>query len=98
MEEIVPVEVRHKRSKQLRILSEKKKRAFYEKHLNQTKPVLFEKSKTKGMMQGFTDNYIKVEMPENEMDLNTVKSVHLNQLTEHLTVLGKFQSINKILA
>lgn len=86
MDEVVPIEVRHKRSKQLRILSEKKKRAFYESHLTQNKPVLFEKSKAEGMMQGFTNNYIKVEMPKNEADLNTVKMVRLNQLTDHLII------------
>ncbi len=98
MDEAVPIETRHKRSKQLRILSEKKKRAFYESHLTQTKPVLFEKSKTKSMMQGFTDNYIKVEMPEDGTHLNSVKYIFLNQLTEDLTVKGKItQSSNKIL-
>jgi len=97
MDNVVPIELRHKRSKQLRILSEKKKRAFYEKHLNQTKPVLFEKSKAKGMMQGFTDNYIKVEMAENETDLNTVKNVHLHQKTDRLTITGnKVGHLSKI--
>jgi len=99
MDNVVPIEVRHKRSKQLRILSEKKKRVFYENHLYQTKPVLFEKSKIQGLMQGFTDNYIKVEMKENKADLNTVKAAHLYQITNHLTVTANKvdQPSNKIL-
>jgi len=93
MEEVVPIEVRHKRSKQLRILSEKKKRAFYNENLGTDKPVLFEKSKTEGLMQGFTNNYIKVELTESESDLNTVKMITLNQLTENLTVNGKISKL-----
>jgi len=88
MEGVVPVEVRHKRSKQLRNLSEKKKRAFYNEHLGGVKPVLFEKSKTERMMQGFTDNYIKVEMPENKLDLNSLKNVYLDELSVNLVVKG----------
>jgi len=47
---------------------------------------LFEKSKTKGMMQGFTDNYIKVEMPENEAELNSIKKIYLKDIGDNLTV------------
>ncbi len=59
--EIVPMEVRRERNKMLTILSEKKKRKFYEEHLGSVRNVLFEKSKKENLMTGFTDNYIKVE-------------------------------------
>jgi len=54
----VPMAIRRERNKRLRILSEKKKRAFYNSHLGQQRPVLFEKSKRDGVMTGFSDNYI----------------------------------------
>lgn len=83
MEEIVPVNVRRERNKMLTILSEKKKRHFYEQHIGQTRPVLFEVHKDKTMMTGFTDNYLKVELPLQSELLNTVHTVTLNGLNEH---------------
>ncbi|MBS1658475.1 MAG: tRNA (N(6)-L-threonylcarbamoyladenosine(37)-C(2))-methylthiotransferase MtaB [Bacteroidetes bacterium] len=53
--------VRHERNKMLRILSEKKKNAFYRSQLGSTKPVLFESKTEDGMTEGFTDNYVKVK-------------------------------------
>lgn len=63
IKEVVPVGVRQQRTKQLRILSEKKKRAFYSGFQGQTRPVLFEAEQDEGHMFGFTDNYIKVRIP-----------------------------------
>jgi threonylcarbamoyladenosine tRNA methylthiotransferase MtaB len=58
------------RMKMLRILSEKKKRAFYEKQLGRQVEVLFEASQTKGLMEGFTRNYVKVSAPYDPMWVN----------------------------
>jgi threonylcarbamoyladenosine tRNA methylthiotransferase MtaB len=59
----VPVHVRHERNKILRNLSHKKQQFFTEQHLNQTRKVLFESLGKDGMMEGYTDNYIKVTTP-----------------------------------
>jgi threonylcarbamoyladenosine tRNA methylthiotransferase MtaB len=57
---VVPVSVRNERNKILRNLSFQKLRYFTAQHAGQTRKVLFEKSRSKGMMEGYTDNYIKV--------------------------------------
>lgn len=80
MEGVVPVNERRKRNEMLRILSEKKRRQFYEQYLETIRPVLFEKSKKKGMMSGFSDNYVKVELPLDEKQLNTIAPVYFEQV------------------
>ena len=64
MEEVVPMDVRRERNQRLRQLSKKKQHAFYTAHIGEARPVLLEKSKTEGQLQGFTDNYVKVVVPE----------------------------------
>lgn len=77
MEGKVKMEVRRARNESLRRLSQKKKQHFYESHLGSIRPVLFEQSKKEGVMTGFTDNYIKVELPQNESMLNSISDVKL---------------------
>ncbi len=60
LSDVVSSADRNKRSKMLRILSEKKKRHFYDQFIGQERPVLFEEEKKGDKMCGFTDNYIKV--------------------------------------
>lgn len=60
---VVPVNVRHERNKLLRNLSHKKLQFFTEQHLNETRKVLFESHGKDGMMEGYTDNYIKITTP-----------------------------------
>jgi threonylcarbamoyladenosine tRNA methylthiotransferase MtaB len=60
---VVPVSVRNERNKILRNLSFQKLQYFSALHSGQTRKVLFERSKTRGMMEGYTDNYIKVTAP-----------------------------------
>jgi threonylcarbamoyladenosine tRNA methylthiotransferase MtaB len=74
---------RRERNRMLNILSDKKRRRFYEQHLGQTRQVLFEQSKTDGLMSGFTDNYIRVELPLEEKRLNTIAPVCLNAINEN---------------
>jgi threonylcarbamoyladenosine tRNA methylthiotransferase MtaB len=78
--EVVPKDLREKRTKQLRILSEKKKRAFYERFAGQTRPVLFEADQDEGFMFGFTDNYLKIRIPFQPELINRVESVQLGRL------------------
>ncbi len=78
--ESVPMEVRRERSKMLHILSDKKKRAFYEQNTNTTRTVLFENEEDNGMMTGFTENYVKVKTPYNETLANTFQKVKLTEI------------------
>lgn len=77
MEGVVPVEERRRRNEMLTILSEKKRRAFYEAHTGQAREVLFEKHSDPKLLSGFTDNYIKVEFPYTEGLLNQIRPVPL---------------------
>lgn len=60
---VVPVHIRNERNKMLRNLSHKKQQFFNEQHLGETRKVLFESLGKDGMMEGYTDNYIKVTTP-----------------------------------
>lgn len=82
MEGVVPQKVRNKRSKMLRGLSVKKRRAFYESQLGATLQVLFEGENKKGYIHGFTENYVKVKTPWNPALVNTMQTVKLSNLDE----------------
>ena len=69
--EMVPVEERHRRTQVLRMLSEKMKRAFYDRFIGTTRTVLWEHAEDDGVMHGFTDNYIKVSAPYDASRVNT---------------------------
>jgi len=60
---VVPINVRHERNKTLRNLSYMKMQYFTEQHTGEIRKVLFEANDGKGMMEGFTDNYIKITTP-----------------------------------
>lgn len=77
MEGAVPMEERRRRNEMLTILSEKKRRAFYEAHIGQTRPVLLEKHGDPGLLSGFTDNYIKIELPADQGVVNTLQPIAL---------------------
>ena len=72
MEPVVPVSVRNERNKILRNLSFQKLQYFTNLHMGQTRKVLFERSREKTMMEGFTDNYIKVTAPYQEQWVNKI--------------------------
>lgn len=74
----VSVGERRRRNKLLRELSEKKKAAFYKQFEGDTRPVLFEKSTTPGMMSGYTDNYIRIEVREEVAEVNSIGHLLLN--------------------
>ena len=69
---VVPVHIRQERNKTLRNLSYMKLRHFTERHAGQTRPVLFEHQDRDGMMEGYTDNYIRVKAPFNAAWVNQI--------------------------
>ena len=82
MEAVVPKNIRAKRSKMLRGLSSKKRRAFYESQLGTKRTVLFEGENKEGYIHGFTENYVKVKAPWNPDLVNTLHKVELTQIAE----------------
>src|ERR1700754_1104024 len=77
----VPGSTRADRSKMLHILSDKKRRAFYETQLNKTGVVLFEGDIKDGYMHGFTRNYVKVKAKYDPVLVNELKTVHLTNIS-----------------
>jgi threonylcarbamoyladenosine tRNA methylthiotransferase MtaB len=82
----VPMHIRKERSKQLHLLSARKKKQFYHSQLGLQKTVLFEHEEDEGKMYGFTENYIKVEAPFNANLVNQLVAVQIEQLTLDETV------------
>ena len=82
MKGVIPIKVRNKRSKMLRGLSVKKRRAFYESQLGETLTVLFEGENKKGYIHGFTENYVKVKTPWNPALVNSLHAVKLTNIEE----------------
>jgi threonylcarbamoyladenosine tRNA methylthiotransferase MtaB len=78
--EAVPMNIRRERSKMLHILSDKKKRAFYESQVGTTRCVLLEADEENGMMFGFTENYVKVKLPFDENLVNTFQTISLTEI------------------
>ena len=80
MKEVVPANVRSKRSKMLRGLSVKKRRAFYENQIGTKRTVLFESENKEGYIHGFTENYVKVKTPWNPELVNTLHEINLTKI------------------
>ena len=93
MDGVVPHNVRAKRSKMLRGLSVKKRRAFYESQLGTTRTVLFEGENKEGYIYGFTENYVKVKTPWNPELVNTLHEVQLTHIDEQGSVRIAFVNI-----
>ena len=89
MDGVVSKKVRHKRSKMLRGLSVKKRRAFYESQLGSVRTVLFEAENKEGYIHGFTENYVKVKAPWNPELVNTLQQLKLTEIDEEGMVRGK---------
>lgn len=90
MENVVPVNVRNKRSKMLRGLSVKKRRVFYESQIGSTRKVLFESENKEGYIHGFTENYVKVKTPWNPALVNTLHQIKLTKIDEDGSVRIEF--------
>ncbi|QMW06501.1 tRNA (N(6)-L-threonylcarbamoyladenosine(37)-C(2))-methylthiotransferase MtaB [Spirosoma foliorum] len=92
---VVPGHVRAERSKMLHILSDKKRRAFYESQIGRDATVLFEEDIEDGKMQGFTENYVRVVAQYDPLRINETLPVRLTAINaeglmeaeEHATVL-----------
>ena len=83
---LVPIPERKRRNKMLRILSEKKKMAFYQTQIGKTLPVLWEHENKNGMMFGFTENYVRVQKPFDINAVNKIELLKLQKLEEDGTV------------
>ena len=84
---VVSPEEKHQRSQRLLTLSDEKTRAFYTRHIGQTMQVLMEKSKAGTPMHGFTANYIRVEVENDESLDNQMINVRLGEFNEDMTAL-----------
>jgi len=93
MDGVVAQKTRNKRSKMLRGLSVKKRRAFYESQLGNELSVLFEGENKDGFMYGFTENYVKVKTLWSPELVNTIHQIKLENIDQDGLV--KFNWINK---
>jgi threonylcarbamoyladenosine tRNA methylthiotransferase MtaB len=93
MDGVVPANVRSKRSKMLRGLSVKKRRAFYEGQVGSNRTVLFESENKEGYIHGFTENYVKVKTPWNPELVNTLHDIKLTKIDEDGSVRLEFINV-----
>ncbi len=93
MEDAVPANVRAKRSKMLRGLSVKKRRAFYESQIGTNRTVLFESENKEGYIHGFTENYVRVKTPWNPELVNTLREIKLSKIDEDGSVRLEFKEV-----
>lgn len=93
MDGVVPMNVRAKRSKMLRGLSVKKRRAFYESQIGTHRTVLFEGENKEGYIHGFTENYVKVKTPWNPDLVNTLHEIQLTHIDEDGAVRMAFTNV-----
>ena len=82
LQDVVPPAIRNKRSKMLRGLSAKKRRAFYESQLGTAVDVLFENENKRGYITGFSENYVKARTPWNPELVNRIQRVFLQSIDE----------------
>lgn len=81
MPDPVPINIRSERSRMLHILSDKKRRAFYETNVGKVHNVLFENDIENGLIHGFTENYVRVGVPANENLVNVIRPVRIGGIT-----------------
>ena len=93
MDGVVPSNVRSKRSKMLRGLSVKKRRAFYESQIGSNRTVLFESENKEGYIHGFTENYVKIKTPWNPELVNTLHDIKLTKIDEDGSVRLEFINV-----
>ncbi len=82
MPDPVPMNVRHQRSKMLHILSDKKRRVFYEANLGSTRRVLFEDDVEDGFIHGFSENYVRVAIPVEQDLVNEIRTVRIETIDQ----------------
>lgn len=89
MKQSVPMNVRKERNKKLRMLSQKKKEYFYRQHAGTIRPVLIEGQAKDGRLYGFTDNYIKVDVPAHADIINTLQEVTIGPYQNNGSCVGQ---------
>ena len=82
----IPIEIRRERNRRFRILSDKLKRSFYEAHLQELRPVLFEHENENGFIYGYSDNYVRVRTKFKEELVGQVIPVRLETVNPFLFV------------
>ncbi len=82
IEPIVPQETRHDRCRRILEISERKLHDFYASQRGKIRPVLFEHPAKNAPMHGFTDNYVRIELPYDKALVNTVHNVKLGDFIE----------------
>ena len=89
MDDQVPQQVKNERAQRLRILSNKKKMAFYTEHLGTVRTALMEAENKDGFMYGFTENYVKVRLPFDAQKINEQIQVVLKSIADDGTVVAE---------
>ncbi len=89
MDDQVPQQVKNERAQRLRILSNKKKMAFYTEHLGTVRTALMEAENKDGFMYGFTENYVKVRLPFDAQKINEQIQVELKSIADDGTVVAE---------
>ena len=87
----VPAKTKKERSQQLHILGEKKARLFHKEHFDKNLKVLWEGTKSKGFLHGFTENYIQVKTEYNSSIINKIVEVNLDNVDENGDFLITFE-------
>jgi threonylcarbamoyladenosine tRNA methylthiotransferase MtaB len=93
MQDAVPQKLRNDRTTQLRSLSEKKKRAFYESQIGKTRAVLFETEVRDGKMQGYTDNYVRVVSDYDPLAIDTLVAFNMQHINADFLMQGTIETL-----
>ena len=88
IKDVIPKPIRIKRSKMLRILSEKKRRNFYHNNLSLTKEIIIENGKDQKYLYGYTDNYVRVKVKRDNKIIGKIKKVNLKGIDDKMNVEG----------
>lgn len=97
MDGVVPLAERQRRTTMLRILSEKKRRSFYDENLGKVSTVLFEEETDNGMMHGFTENYVKVRAKYDPVLVNELTQVVLTEIIDGDPLLVEVKEVEEVL-
>jgi len=88
IKDVISKPIRIKRSKMLRILSEKKRRNFYNNNLSLTKEIIIENGKDQKYLYGYTDNYVRVKVKRDNKIIGKIKKVYLKSIDDKMNVEG----------
>lgn len=96
MPQQVPKQLRSERSNMLHILSDKKKRAFYQSHINEIRSVLIENDVADNTIYGFSENYIRVGVPYDPQLINQIVQVRLSEMEASGNLRGEIMELQTI--